>query len=172
MEHDHIMTKYYCGIGSRQTPKNILAQMTELAKLLSNEYILRSGHADGADQAFEAGAELAEIWLPWKSFNAHIKNPLHIYRTINSSDKEAYDSLKFHPAGNNLKESICALMARNYRQVIGRDSPNSKFVICWTSDGGPTGGTGQALRIAAHHNIPIYNLYFKDTYGRIITEHL
>jgi hypothetical protein len=146
--------------------------MTELAKLLSKSYILRSGHAEGADQAFEAGADLAEVWLPWKSFNSHIKNPAHIYRVITSSDKEAYNSLKFHPSGNKLKESICALMARNYRQIIGQDVPNSEFVICWTSDGKDSGGTGQAIRIATAHNIPVYNLFYKESYEKITRDYI
>lgn len=146
--------------------------MTELAKLLGEKYTLRSGHADGADLAFEAGAFTAEVWLPWASFNKHIKNSNHKYKVIRASDTEAYDSLKFHPSGNRLKESVCALMARNYRQVIGLDAPNSEFIICWTKDGGPTGGTGQALRIAAHYNIPIHNLFFEDQYEKIITRYL
>jgi len=51
-------------------------------------------------------------------------------------------------------------MARNFRQVIGRDNEsNSEFVICWTKEGKPVGGTGQALRIASDHNIPIYNMF-------------
>lgn len=45
-------------------------------------------------------------------------------------------------------------------QVLGYDLKTpSDMVICWTKDGGASGGTGQALRIAKDYNIPIYNLY-------------
>lgn len=40
------------------------------------------------------------------------------------------------------------------------DSPVN-FVVCWTSDGKASGGTGQALRIAADpaYAIPVFNLF-------------
>ena len=37
------------------------------------------------------------------------------------------------------------------------DAP-SDFVLCWTEDGEASGGTGQAMRIAAAHGVPVYNL--------------
>ncbi len=40
---------FYAGIGSRETPPIICAQMTEIAKYLDKYgFILRSGHAPGA----------------------------------------------------------------------------------------------------------------------------
>jgi hypothetical protein len=64
-----------------------------------------------------------------------------------------------------LTEDARALLARDSHQVLGADlrSP-AEWVICWTPDGGLDGedprsqGTGQALRIAAHHGIPVLNL--------------
>lgn len=160
--------KYYCGIGSRQTPLDIQNQMGEIAKKLSGlGYTLRSGHAVGADQAFGNYAEKAEIWLPWKSFNSAQKVAHHTYKVISLSDKDAFDSLKFHPFGDKLLASHRLLMARNYRQIIGDNAPNSEFVICWTSDGKDSGGTGQAIRIATAHNIPVYNLFYKESYEYI-----
>jgi len=47
---------YYSGIGSRSTPENILHMMGDVAYRLANKgWILRSGGADGADNAFEQG---------------------------------------------------------------------------------------------------------------------
>lgn len=61
--------KYYAGIGSRNTPADILDLMTHLARRLdSRGYTLRSGGADGADAAFERGAMLdtpSEFILCW-----------------------------------------------------------------------------------------------------------
>lgn len=165
------MNKYYAGIGSRETPLNILKQMINIAEHLDKlGYILRSGHADGADLAFEVGSFHSEIWLPWRSFNEKFKDPQQNYVVISKDDKEAFDSLSFHPAGNKLPDSVRCLMARNYRQIIGRNNEsNSEFVVCWTKDGKDTGGTGQALRIATHYNIPIYNLYFSEKYDEIMS---
>ena len=42
----------YAGIGSRETPTRVCEVFTEIASWLAgNGYILRSGHAQGADQA-------------------------------------------------------------------------------------------------------------------------
>jgi len=47
----------------------------------------------------------------------------------------------------------------------------SSFVLCWTPDGADgkrttttrrTGGTGQAIRLAARYNVPLYNLARPD----------
>lgn len=166
------MTKYYAGIGSRETPQDIQDKMGEISLRLSKQnYILRSGNAHGADQAFAYKAAQAEIWLPWRSFNKADQLVLshHTYKVISEKDKEAFDSSSFHPVGFNLPETVKKLMARNYRQLIGFDgAPNSEFVVCWTKDGKDTGGTGQALRIATHHNIPIYNLFLENVYEELV----
>lgn len=162
--------KYYAGVGSRETPFNILRQMINISDhLYEAGYTLRSGHAEGADIAFEIGSFRSEIWLPWKSFNENAKDPQQNYVVIDKNDKDAFDSIKFHPAADRLVGPVRLLMARNYRQIIGKDgAPNSEFVVCWTKDGKDTGGTGQALRIAAHYDIPIYNLYFPEKYEEVM----
>ncbi|MBB6125422.1 DUF736 family protein [Sphingobium subterraneum] len=55
------------------------------------------------------------------------------------------------------KYEIVAL-TRNVFQVLGPvlDAP-ADFVLCWTADGEASGGTGQAIRIAAAHGVPVYN---------------
>ena len=64
--------KYYAGIGSRETPKEIQDWFKIVAKYLEkNGYTLRSGGAKGADQAFERGVsedDMKEIYLPWRGF--------------------------------------------------------------------------------------------------------
>lgn len=172
------MNKYYAGIGSRETPKKICDILTQIAtQLESEEYILRSGGANGADLAFEKGVDkLKEIFIPWKGFNNSNSN------LFNIPDKAMEISAKFHPYWNNLKPTVKKLMARNAQQVLGKnlDSP-SEFVICWTSDGCnsakkrnilTTGGTGQAISIADANNIIIYNLANKADYDYCINRFL
>ena len=51
------MPRFYAGIGARATPPEILNLMTRAAFALTKRgYVLRSGHAIGADSAFERGA--------------------------------------------------------------------------------------------------------------------
>ncbi len=64
------MEKSYAGIGSRETPAEILMYMTRIASFLESKgYTLFSGGASGADTAFEIGVSNSgnkKIFLPWE----------------------------------------------------------------------------------------------------------
>jgi len=175
---------YYTGIGSRETPDLILEVMKLLAeKLYYLGFTLRSGRAEGADQAFETGAnkaknekdfefKAAEIYLPWENFNDNYSTKIKAIRT--SPQLEAMEiAKKFHPNWGRLTYGAKLLHGRNVHQILGFDvldplPKHSEFVICWTKDGKASGGTGQALRIAYHYGIKIYNLFNEDEYDKII----
>jgi hypothetical protein len=155
------MLRFYSGIGARATPPEVLSLMTRAAfALLKRGYVLRSGHAIGADSAFERGAgDAAQIFLPvpgWRgsasSFHLGTLGP-----EIWGRAREI--AAAHHPAFANLSRFVQDLHTRNVFQVLGPalDAP-SEFVLCWTADGEASGGTGQALRIAATHGVPVYNL--------------
>ena len=160
--------RYYAGIGSRQTPAEICARFTRIARWLhSHGAILRSGAAAGADAAFEAGAgDAAQIFLPWAGFNgrraavppidAARKQPdaLGVFAGVTRDAMEL--AARYHPAWGACSAGARALHARNGYQVLGPDlaSPVA-CVICWTPGGRGEGGTGQALRIARDHGIAI-----------------
>ena len=169
------MYKYYSGIGSRHAPYASLRIMTHIARDLERDgYTLRSGNASGADDFFARGvSKHAQIWLPWENYNLEYQEerPSHDYRSISNDDREAFDSVNyFHPNGPNLREPVRKLMARNYRVMVGMGGENSKFVICWTPDGKDVGGTSEAIRIAKHYDIPVFNLFNMtkaDVFGEI-----
>jgi len=148
---------YYTGIGSRETPEEVLSLFTIVGEFLAKKgYILRSGGAKGADKAFEVGCDKAkgkkEIYLPWRKFENSNSNLI-------VKDKRAFDIAKqFHPYWHNLSNGAKKLQARNSHQVLGQDlSTLSKFVICWTQNGSGRGGTGQAIRIAKYYDIPVFD---------------
>jgi len=172
---------YYAGIGSRETPESILSLMEKIAMkmVLVNRNILRSGGADGADAAFQRGVEEAkgpaEIYIPWNGFN----NLSHGYRNailvkdgkiIQSGEQLAK---QFHPNFAKLSIGGKKLMIRNAFQIYGSNFNHpSRFVICWTKDAADglaiktsyaTGGTGQAIRLAAYAGVPVENLANPDT---------
>ena len=166
----------YAGIGSRRTPQEVLALMTELAGVLASRgWVLRSGHAPGADQAFEAGAGAhAEIFLPWASFESAVPI-LADFTSKSPADAAMSVASQFHPGWEHLGRSARLFHARNCHQVLGRDLRSPvRFVVCWTPDGSldgsgrDTGGTGQALRVAAHHRIPVFNLAVDAHLGRVL----
>lgn len=167
------MSKYYAGIGSRETPKEIQELMTKLASTLeSKEYILRSGGAPGADSAFEKGIIEEfnkEIYLPWKGFNGS-NSPYYDFQNIEEATKIAK---KFHPRFDYLSRGAKKLISRNTYQVLGLDlNTPSEFIICWTEGGKLKGGTAQALRIAISLEIPIYNLGKDKDYKEVIDRFL
>lgn len=146
----------YTGIGSRETPENVLQDIFRLAAILAkHNFILRSGGAPGADSAFENGCDSVkgkkEIYLPWKGFNDN-KSPLY-----EVSDDALSLAEKFHPRWSACSYGAKKLHARNCYQVLGEDlkTPTS-FIICWSKG---TGGTEQALRIAKEYKIPIINMF-------------
>lgn len=154
--------KFYTGIGSRQTPSNILNYMFQLASQLETnyKYVLRSGAALGADTAFEDGSKVNEIYIPWIGFNNHKEI------CINSLEAREIAS-KHHPYWNRLSEPVKKLMTRSVLQVLGQDLKTySDFVLCWTPDGCTnqksrsikTGGTGLAISVADSYNVPVINM--------------
>jgi len=162
----------YAGIGSRATPPTVLDLMTRAASWLSAEgWVLRTGMATGADQAFYRGASTHgafELYLPWPTFeaDAHAPSCRSEQFVLGEPTPAAYElAARFHPAWPRLTRAARALHARNAHQVLGADlaSP-ARFVLCWTPDGSldgrgrRVGGTGQALRIAHHHGITVFNL--------------
>lgn len=111
--------KAYAGIGSRQTPPDVLARMRVLGEELARHgWILRSGSAPGADTAFEVGCDLGrgckEIFLPWLQWQGRAQGD--------------------HPAWDYLSPTAKACHARNTFQVMGLDLASPvRMVICWTA---------------------------------------
>ena len=153
------MKRIYAGIGSRETPLTICAEMTQIAEQLDLfGFTLRSGGADGADTAFENGVllEAPQVFIPWKGFNS--RKGILVPDAV--SLEAAKIASKFHPNWERLTYGARKLHTRNVAQVLGSDLKTPcDFVICWTKDGKASGGTGQALRIAAAYNVKIYNLF-------------
>ena len=169
--------KAYAGIGSRKTPEDVKGVMRSLATRLEQEgWVLRSGGAVGADQAFEGG-----VLAP---HNKQVFIPGHAtgYRIDATRLPEWGLAMElvdhYHPAPGQLSGFSRKLMARNAFQVLGPDLKTpSKMVIAWAPggyegqkppSGAREGGTGQALRIARDNGIPIRNLANRDTLQRAI----
>lgn len=164
--------KPYAGIGSRQTPHEILDFMASVAKKLDSlGYILRSGGADGADSYFEKEVKHKEIYLPWNGFNDRYRGdgvfvlndlPQDLYLQVGQIAK------RYHPYWDTMGRGAKALHARNVLQVLGRDLKTpSKFILCWTPGASGSGGTGQAIRIANAYDVPVFDLADEEIYKRV-----
>ncbi len=156
------ITMSYAGIGSRETPDPVIRLMGKIAEWMEKAgFTMRSGGANGADSAFEAGCAKHEIYLPWPGFNGRTSS-------LNSVSTEAMQiASAVHPAFTYLSQAAKKLMGRNTYQVMGKDLKTlSDFVVCWTPDaadceakrGRRTGGTGQAIALASRWHVPVFNL--------------
>lgn len=139
----------YAGIGSRATPVDVLSKMVTIGNMLGSQgHTLRSGRARGADQAFETGANAA-------------LGHTELFVAQNATRQPDWFRFAefYHPNWSACSPVTRSLHARNSPIVLGHklDIP-ADFVVCWTPGGAVTGGTGQALRIAAAYNIPVFNL--------------
>lgn len=174
--------QYYTGVGSRDTPDYILQVMYRIAKHLANSdtgWVLRSGGADGADDAFFGGCGIGEkeIYLPWDGFNGFRTDNKEIFLPEHFKN---YDTAKricstVHGYYGNLKRGALALHHRNIYQVLGLNlHTDSKAVFCWappTKNGRVKGGTATAVELALRKKIPVYNLYFDNVLEAVIKKY-
>ena len=160
------MQKIYAGIGSRQTPSHILRHMEAIATSLALQgFVLRSGNCQGADQAFQRGAnavnpKLVELFLPWPGYEGE---SIAKGNVVYTPCCKAYEmAAKFHPAWLNCSPGMRALHARNVQIIIGAELDQSvDFVICWTPIGKTVGGTAMGIRLANAYGIEVRNLAVK-----------
>lgn len=163
------IVRVYAGIGSRKTPGEILSLMRVLGSALAKlGMTLRTGGADGPDSAFAYGAHKSggeiELYLPWPQFRSEGRVPSQVCME-RPSDRAVAVARRHHPRWSSLSQEARLLHGRNVHQVLGSDcSFPVGFVLCWTPDGAvddttaETGGTGQAIRIASSHGVPVFNL--------------
>lgn len=157
------MNYYYAGIGSREIPDDINQEFTRIGQLLASHGLtLRSGGADGADRAFEAGCDIAqgnkEIWLPWANFNDN-KSDLVLESPIPSKVVEIASHI--YSRWDSCSQVSKQLHARNVYQILGHDlSTPVDYVVGWSSrEVTDTGGTMFGIHLALEWDIPVYNFY-------------
>ena len=154
------MTKFYTGVGSRETPLEIQHIMTALAhKLGQDGWILRTGDASGADASFRQGATKAEVYTV-KSLNSLAPR---------IRDMVVEDFFSVHPTPHRCSPYAQALLQRDSLELKGQsyDTP-SRFVVCWTPQAKPVGGTGHTIRLAHKFGIEVFNLANQEHLNRII----
>ena len=151
----------YAGIGSRETPPDVLTTMTDLAtELAARGWRLRTGGADGADTAFAEGcpAALRTIYLPWPGYNGLEGDDTVVLGAREREWAEQYVA-RFHPAWHRCRRGAQALHARNAAIIRGArlDRPVDA-VVCWTRNAVPVGGTATGIRMAEAAGVEVINL--------------
>lgn len=158
-------TFVYAGIGSRETPQDVLEDMTSVSSWLESQgYKLQTGYKyknkygslyeEGADKAFSSGTSNKELFGPDMS-----------------NDLARNIAKEIHPLGKGLTTAKgLDLHARNTFQVFGKnlDTPVD-FVLFYaeeTKSIRPKGGTGQAVQMARLKGIPAINIWNNPNWKR------
>ena len=169
-------------IGSRETPLPAQDSITNFsAAVQHNSGVVRSGGAPGADNACERGItnpRAKQIFLPFSNFNG-VKNGVGIYVLdhLHSRHQHAAQEIasRFHPnwAAVLNKSAAVKLMTRNVFQILGPElKVPSDIVVMWAKSTrfsiakkdpqnriyDVPGGTGLAVRLAYHLEIPILHV--------------
>ena len=180
-------TNSYTGVGSRETPPDVLILMRRIGYVMAMKGIsLRTGEADGADHAFYKGVIDAndihgvkfknEVFVAGGPKEYHYVNdivnifssdlmstaPIQGFRETAVRIRGSWDNLSYFGA-------MCHI--RSVAQVLGVDGNSpSRGMICWAKPVNPSkmtdtqiqyveGVTNTAYCTAILHNIPVYNLH-------------
>lgn len=185
--------QFYTGVGSRETPTDVLCLMRRLGKVNCDQgYRGRSGCAPGADTAFWEGAQLSERYseVGFDNFlpNAWMFNREEFGFILPDARKRIFDATSFvntyqqaqeiaykaRGSFEGLGKGGIQLHTRNAYQVLGPslDEP-SRAVIFWAQpvgrQGKVRGGTNTAVQIAIENGIETINLYKDLDRNRIET---
>ena len=165
------MVAYYTGVGSRETPEEVLELMRDVAYRLSRMgLVLRSGKAAGADAAFQMGAQrwheecgylsippenIAEIYIPWDKFKGGEGLDDRYDLSLRTLDRQVPENPQMreqmaeevHPVWERLSQGAKKLHERNIHQVFGKDLKNkgkgqSKFLIYYAKESKNGGALG------------------------------
>lgn len=164
------------GIGSRQTPQRVMKEMIKIgAWCLKNDILVRSGHAEGADYAFEKGAkENCIAYLPWKNFGMErtmLGTPIVFEKLPKKIQNELYEIAPLnHPAWSGLSAGVKKIIGRNMCQVRGHleRAVYSQACVYWTHAGNTSGGTVFTRNFADKYEVPCFNMQTYETATEVI----
>jgi ABC-type dipeptide/oligopeptide/nickel transport system ATPase component len=167
-------TMTYAGIGSRETPQEVLELMTKAAEYLDGlGYTLQTGFTfknketgedeEGADKAFSQGSQNKILFGP-SAIRKTVKGVASLESYDDNVTKVSNNIVKeIHPAPDRLKPGAVKLMARNTNQIFGKNLDSTvDFVLFYAQETNdplrPKGGTGQAVEMARRKGIPTINM--------------
>lgn len=175
----------YTGVGSRETPDDILILMRRIGYIMAMKGVaLRTGEAEGADHAFYKGVVDAndihgvnfknEVFVAGTPKEYHCVNDIvDIFSRDSSSPIDALrnTAVRIRGSWDDLSYFGAKCHIRNVAQVLGVDGKSpSRGLICWAKPVNPIkvtetnvryveGGTNTAYCTAVLHDIPVYNLH-------------
>lgn len=179
--------KVYAGIGSRETPAEVLLLMEEIAEYYCDDgWLLTSGGAGGADSAFYKGAlksrrfpqRGAKIYIAWNGMRS--ENDVRLFhdgktffdaRRFPNYDQARDIAYQARGSFEGLSDGGIMLHSRNSYQILQDDlqTPVNQAIL-WAKPVGKkdkvSGGTNTAYQIALEHGVDIINLATEEGMAR------
>jgi hypothetical protein len=154
------MIREYAGVGSRETPQPTLELMEAIAKLLGkNGYILRSGGARGADDAFKNGSLKHKLYLPSETHRGLTGINCLTLPKWAVAEQLAEEYVKGWSYMDGFAKK---LLTRNVFIMLGENLNSPvEFAVYWAKispRGEIAGGTGMGIRLAKDNDILTFNL--------------
>lgn len=104
------------------------------------------------------------MYLPLNGYNDRSTGDEHGTVVLDPTTLAMAETIagRLHPASHRCHQGARKLHARNIAIIHGRTLLDDvDAVVCWTRDGGPTGGTGMGIRLAHDRGISVFNLFSK-----------
>lgn len=159
--------------GSRETPDYVLEMMFRIGSYITeNGAICSSGHAYGADHAFELGACASDpthmvVNLPWPSYNSDLPIAEGAEVNVLSSRDDEGELIalasQFHDSWDKVqgRRGLERLHARNI--LIAQ---NAALGICYLNHSRVGyGGSGQCYRYLRSKGVPVIDLADESTFA-------
>ncbi len=138
--------------------------------MAEKRWVLHTGAAQGADQAYAVGALKAGgrvmLHLPWGTYErawvdeacSRFRNQVRTEEVEKSSQGERAISsvFVFHPAAERVSRGVLLLHARNFNIVVPEHPHPVDFMVAFPGPSG--GGTMQGVRIADAFHVPMVRL--------------
>lgn len=151
-------------IGTRTPTKEQRAVCVKLGMWIAvNKHQLRSGNAEGCDQAYAEGANhidptAVHLCLPWPNYERQAVvagNHVHLLEDLDPTHLQALreEAARTHKRWSNLTQGTQKLHTRNGLIIESCD-----LILALPNSSPWGGGTGQGMRIAEQRGIRVVNL--------------
>ena len=152
----------YVGIGPQTAGEAVIEMSKAFATAMAEmKWTLRSGGAEGMDEAFEAGCDSVqgtkEIFIPDAGFRKRNNSTDKIVHTLDKHLNAIQQAKPFFPTWDKLGTTTQMFLVRNVFALFGEKlNKPANLVVTWNQYEGT--GSFQLLQMAKTAGIPAFNL--------------
>lgn len=152
----------YVGMGPRAAGEEMCALARDFGTAMAEmKWVLRSGAAEGMDEAFEAGCDSVqgkkEIFVPEHGFRKRNNKTDKVVHTLDLHIEAMRQAAPLFPNWDKLGTNVQMFLTRNVFALFGEKlNKPADLVVTWNQYEGT--GSFQLLQMATAAGIPAFNL--------------